>query len=185
MKTVGIRMSALAGGLAAAVILVSSLAGAGEPVPAADWPQWRGPNRDAKAAATGLKNSWESAPPKLLWEAAGLGAGFSSMSIVGDRIYTMGDIGEDQFVMALDRADGTLIWKTRVGPRWDDQYPGPRGTPTVDGDRVYAMGTEGNLVCVDAASGKVRWKKNLEKAYGGRVMTVWKWAESPLVDGDR
>ncbi|MGH9792990.1 MAG: hypothetical protein ACRD5W_17415, partial [Candidatus Acidiferrales bacterium] len=140
MKKIGKGLGILAAGLVAAVIVQSSMAGmagAGEPSPAAnssnasaDWPQWRGPNRDAKAAATGLKNSWESAPPKLQWEASGLGAGFSSMSIVGDRIYTMGDIGEDQFVMALNRADGKLMWKTRVGPQWADQFPGPRGTPT-------------------------------------------------------
>jgi outer membrane protein assembly factor BamB len=150
-----------------------------------DWPQWRGPNRDAVGGSTGLKHSWEGSAPKLAWQAAGLGAGFSSVSIAGDRIYTMGDIGADQFVIALSRTEGKLLWKARVGPQFDDEMPGPRSTPTVDGDRVYALGTEGDLVCVDAATGKVRWAKNLEKQYGGRVMTVWKWSESPLVDEDR
>jgi outer membrane protein assembly factor BamB len=171
--------------IAAGVLSLSGLAGSGAPAPAADWPQWRGPNRDAIAAATGLKKTWEGAPPKLLWQSSGLGLGFSSMSIVGDRIYTMGDIGADQFVFALNRADGKILWKTRIGPQWDDEYPGPRGTPTVDGDRVYAMGSDGDLLCLNAADGSVRWKKNMDKDYGGRVMTVWKWAESPLVDGDR
>lgn len=179
---VGLTVLAIA---AAVVLTVSVNAGSGAPAAGSDWPQWRGPNRDAKAAATGLKDSWEAAPPKLLWQASGIGLGFSSMSIVGDRIYTMGDIGPDQFVFALDRANGKILWKTRVGMQWDDEYPGPRGTPAVDGDRVYALGSESDLVCLDAASGAVRWKKNLEKDYSGRVMTVWKWAESPLVDGDR
>lgn len=171
--------------VACGMLSLSGLAGAGAPAASADWPQWRGPNRDAIAAATGLKKSWEGAPPKLLWQAGGLGLGFSSMSIVGDRIYTMGDLGADQFVFALRRADGKILWKTRIGPQWDDQYPGPRGTPTVDGDRVYALGSEGDLLCLNAADGSVRWQKNMDKHYGGRVMTVWKWSESPLVDGDR
>lgn len=171
--------------VAAGVLGLSGMAGSAAPAAIADWPQWRGPNRDAIAAATGLKKSWEGGAPKLLWQASGIGLGFSSMSIVGDRIYTMGDIGPDQFVFALNRADGKILWKTRIGPQWDDEYPGPRGTPTVDGDRVYALGSDGDLLCLDAATGKVRWQKNMDKDYGGRVMTVWKWAESPLVDGDR
>lgn len=171
--------------LATGILAVAGMAGGNAPAAGADWPGWRGPNRDAIAGATGLKKSWEGAPPKLLWESAGLGLGFSSLSIVGDRMYTMGDLGPDQFVLALNRADGKIIWKTRIGPQWDDEYPGPRGTPTVDGDRIYALGSDGDLMCLDAATGRVRWHKNMDKDYGGRVMTVWKWAESPLVDGDR
>jgi outer membrane protein assembly factor BamB len=168
----------------AAGFLLWTLPGAADSAKA-DWPQWRGPSRDAKSTTTGLKATWADAPPKLLWKSAGLGMGFSSLAISGDRMYTMGDLGQEQFVMALDRVDGKILWKTKIGPAWEDEYPGPRGTPTVDGDRVYVLGTEGDLLCVDAASGAVRWKKNMEKDYGGRVMTVWKWAESPLVDGDR
>jgi len=167
--------------------IVLTLDSGPRPLPAASaaWPQWRGPNRDAVSTETGLLKSWQPAPPKLAWQASGIGAGFSSLSIVGERIYTMGDIGADQFVLALNRADGKVIWKARVGPEWEDEYGGPRATPTIDGDRVYALGSDGDLVCLDASSGAVRWKKNLDKNFGGRVMTVWKWAESPLVDGDR
>ncbi len=184
MKIPAGRFTTLVTLCAVAGLLLWALPGAADSAKA-DWPQWRGPNRDAKSAATGLKNTWADAPPKLLWQSNGLGMGFSSLAISGDRMYTMGDLGEEQFVMALNRTDGKILWKTKIGPAWEDEYPGPRGTPTVDGDRVYALGSEGDLVCVDAATGAVRWKKNLEKEYGGRVMTIWKWAESPLVDGDR
>jgi outer membrane protein assembly factor BamB len=107
------------------------------------------------------------------------------VAIVGGRIYTMGDHGADQSVLALSATDGKLIWKTRVGPAWDDGYPGPRGTPTVDGDRVYAVGTDGDVVALDAASGKEQWRKSLTRDFGGHSMSNWKFSESPLVDGDR
>jgi outer membrane protein assembly factor BamB len=175
--------------VAAAAILLGSLflaASGPAPVATSTWPQWRGPNRDAVSSETGLQKTWETAPPKLAWEASGLGAGFSSLSIVGGKIFTMGDLGEDQYVMAISETGGKPLWKTKIGPAWQDgDFPGPRGTPTVDGDRVYAIGTEGDLVCLDVATGAVRWKKSLQSDFGGRVMTVWKYAESPLVDGDK
>jgi outer membrane protein assembly factor BamB len=97
----------------------------------------------------------------------------------------MGDRGGVQSIVALGQADGRAVWSARVGPTWDDQMGGPRGTPTVDGDAVYAIGTEGDLVCVEAASGRERWRKSLPRDFGGRMMSMWKFSESPLVDGDR
>src|SRR6266404_3404121 len=149
-----------------------------------DWPGWRGPNRDAISRDTGLLQQWPASGPPQAWKATGLGAGFSSLAIVGDRIYTMGDgVGgrkEDQFLIALNRADGKQIWATKIGPAWIDEMPGPRGTPTVDGDRIYALGTEGGLVCADAATGKIRWQKDAAKDFGGRMMSDWKYSESAL-----
>ncbi len=153
--------------------------------PATDWPQWRGPNRDNLSTETGLLKTWDADGPAPVWQAQGLGAGFSSVAVVGPRIYTMGDQGGDQFVIALSAADGKLIWKAKVGPAWDDGYPGPRGTPTIDGDWVYAVGTEGDVVALDAASGKQRWRASLTGDFGGQSMSNWKFSESPLVDGDR
>lgn len=167
---------AFAGGVLA---LAAVAAGAG------DWPGWRGPNRDAVSVEKGLLQEWPASGPSLAWKASGVGAGLSGVAVAGDRIYTMGDEGEAQYLIALNRGDGKVVWKTQVGPAWKDEYGGARGTPTVDGTLVFALGTEGDLVCADAATGSLRWKKNLEKEYGGRVMTIWKWAESPLVDGDR
>lgn len=165
-----------------ALVLLSALAVTSN---AADWPGWRGPHRDGISTETGLLQQWGEGGPPLAWKVAGLGAGFSSVSIVGDRIYTMGDRGEDQFLIALNRSDGKEVWSTKIGPAWDDEYPGPRGTPAVDGDRVYALSTEGALVCADAATGKIRWQKLATKDFGGLVMSDWKYSESPLIDGDR
>ena len=116
----------------------------------------------------------------------GCGKGYSSITIVDGTIYTMGDRGEGadraQYALAFDLASRQERWATRVGPPHND---GPRCTPTIDEDRVYVLGTSGDLMCLDSDTGKVRWKKNLERDFGGKMMSVWKWSESPLVDGDR
>lgn len=152
---------------------------------AADWPQWRGPARDGISKETGLLNQWPQAGPPLAWKATGLGSGLSSLAIAGGKIYTMGDREGGQHVIALNGADGKVLWTAKVGPAWEDEFAGPRGTPTVDGGRIYALGTEGDLVSLDAATGKEVWRKHMERDLGGKVMSVWKWSESPLVDGDR
>lgn len=150
-----------------------------------EWPQWRGPNRDAVAKESGLLAQWPESGPPLAWKASGLGGGLSSLAIAGGRIYTLGDREGSQYVVAMNLADGKMLWTAKVGAAWDDEYGGPRGTPTVDGDRVYALGTEGDLVSLEAATGKEVWRKNLARDFGGRMMSSWKWSESPLVDGDR
>jgi len=108
------------------------------------------------------------------------------VSIVGGKLYTMGDRPagdkESQFVLALDLATQEEVWAARVGPPHAD---GPRCTPTVDGDLLYAIGTDGDLVCLETAAGKERWHKSLAKNFGGQMMSMWKFSESPLVDGDR
>lgn len=179
-----LRSAVLASSLAAAsvsAVLVS--AHAADAV--GDWPGWRGPNRDSVSPETGLLAQWPETGPPLAWKAAGLGGGFSSLAIAGGRIYTLGDREGSQHLLALDAKDGKPLWTAKVGPPWDDQYGGPRSTPTVDGGRVYALGSDGDLVAVDAATGKEVWRKNMAADFGGQVMSVWKWAESPLVDGDR
>jgi outer membrane protein assembly factor BamB len=170
--------------LEAAFAMAAVAAGAGATL-AADWPGWRGPNRDAQSPETGLLQEWPAGGPRLLWRGQGVGTGLSSVAVVGNRIYTMGDKGGTQHVIALNKADGKIVWSAKVGPVWDDEYAGPRGTPTVDGDLVYALGTEGDLVCLEAATGKERWRKSLPGDFGGAMMSSWKFSESPLVDGDR
>ncbi len=152
---------------------------------AGEWPGWRGPNRDAVSTETGLLSEWKAPGPPLAWKTTGLGGGFSSLAVADGRIFTMGDRDGAQHVIALDQAQGKLIWTAKVGAPLNDEYGGPRGTPTVAGDLVYAVGTEGDLVCLEAATGKERWRKSLVRDFGGQVMSVWKFSESPLVDGDR
>jgi len=150
-----------------------------------DWPQWRGPNRDGVCSETGLLKSWPQDGPKLLWETTGLGSGYSSMAIVNDRLYTMGDISLDsektQCVLAYDLATHKRLWAAKVGPVHND---GARCTPTVDNGSVYAIGTSGDLVCVDAGTGNVRWSRNFEKDLGGKN-PGWRYSESPLIDGEK
>ncbi len=177
--------------LAAAVLAAPVLAqapkpkGAPKPAPAAEWPGFRGPQRDALSPDTALQKTWKAGGPALAWKAAGLGTGYSSVAVSGGRVYTLGDKEGSQHLFALDAKDGRALWTAKVGAPWVDNMGGPRGTPTVDGDRVYAVGTEGDLVCVDAATGRERWRKSLEKDFGGSMMSIWKFSESPLVDGDR
>jgi len=170
----------------AVVALILSTTG----VHAEDWPQWRGQNRDGRSPESGLLQSWPEGGPPLAWKAEGLGGGFSSVAVAGDRIYTLGDLGDAQYAIAVRRDGGAIVWKTEIGPAWKDKYLGPRSTPTVDGERVYVVGTEGDLFCLDAASGKKVWARNLAKDFGGTMMKAqgtyeWKFSESPLIDGDR
>jgi len=152
----------------------------------ADWPQWRGPNRDGICSETGLLKNWPEDGPALLWETTGLGPGYASMAIVDGRLYTMGDISLDseqtQCVIAYDLATHKRLWAAKVGPIHNDG--GPRCTPTVDDGLVYAIGTSGDLVCLDAKTGSVRWSRNFENDLEGKN-PGWKYSESPLIDGDK
>jgi outer membrane protein assembly factor BamB len=153
---------------------------------ASDWPGWRGPQRDDVGNESDLLKQWPEGGPPLAWQADGLGAGFSSLAITGNRIYTMGDRRDGQYVLALDRGNGKIVWATRIGDPWEDNdAPGPRGTPTVDGDSVFAVGTEGEVVSLDASTGSIRWQKSMVRDYNGKMMSDWKFSESPLVDGDK
>jgi outer membrane protein assembly factor BamB len=146
---------------------------------AADWPQFRGPNRDDVSRETGLLKSWPSDGPKLVWHIKGLGHGFSTVSIAGDRIYTLGNVDNVSKVFALARGDGKILWSSEVGPAG-----GNLGcTPTVDGDRVYALGQKGDLVCLNTADGNRIWHRDLDKDFHGS-RGGWDYCESPLVDGD-
>jgi outer membrane protein assembly factor BamB len=163
------------------------------PAPAADWPQFRGPGRDGISKETGLLKSWPKDGPKLAWTFKNAGLGFSSLSVVGGKVYTLGTRGDDEVVLCLDAAKGTELWVAKVAPiftfvgnAWGD---GPRGTPTLDGDRLYALGGQGELVCLDVSGAQPRelWRKSLVKDLGGEMMVSqdqsWGFSESPLVDG--
>ena len=154
---------------------------------ASDWPQWRGPRRDGVSQEKGLLKDWPAGGPKLLWQVNEIGDGYSTPAVVGSRVYLMSNRGfEDEFVQALSTEDGKPVWTTRlgkVGNGNDFLYSKARSTPTVDGDFIYALGSDGDLACLEAKSGKVRWQKNLKKDFGGKP-GVWAYAESPLVDGD-
>ena len=155
---------------------------------AADWPQWRGPNRDAHSAETGLLKEWPKDGPKLVWHVTNLDAGYSTPSVVGPRLYLLSNVGiKDEFVRALSTEDGKTLWSVRIGrvgnPGQKPPYPAARSTPTVEGDVLYSLGSDGDLVCLETADGKERWRKNLRTDFGG-VYGEWAYAESPLIEGD-
>ena len=166
--------------------LVPTLLAAGSAA-AGDWPQWRGPNRDGLCPETGLLKEWPPGGPPLLWKAAGLGSGFSGVALAGARLYTLGERPEGNHVLALNRADGKLLWSTRLGkagaPGWGG-FAGPRATPTVDGNLVFALGQYGEVLCVNAADGKQLWSRHLVNDFGGSL-PEWGFSESPLVDGEQ
>jgi outer membrane protein assembly factor BamB len=154
-------------------------------IAAGNWPQWRGPQRNGLSPDIGLLAAWPQAGPPLAWTGKGLGAGFSSLAVVGGRIYTMGDRRDGQYVIALNEENGQPVWATRVGGTHNDEYGGPRCTPTIDGALLYVVTTDGDVVSLDTATGRERWRRSMPNDFGGRMMSSWMFAESPLVDGDR
>ncbi len=149
------------------------------------WTQFRGPNRDNISSETGLLKSWPNGAPPKLWTSPNVGEGFSSVAIADGKVFTMGNLGNTEVIFALDLETGRELWKANNGSGFrDGNGNGPRGTPTVDGDRVYALGASGVLTCLDAASGQARWQKNILQQFGGR-RPGWGICESVLIDGDR
>lgn len=149
---------------------------------AADWPQWQGLDRTRVSNETGLLKQWPAAGPPLVWTATGLGSGYGSMAIAGDRVFVQGVRRRNSVVIALNRADGKEVWSKALGTsQTDDRGPGPRGTPTVDGDRLYVLTENGDLACLKT-DGTAVWQRNILRDFGGRQLQ-WLISESPLVDG--
>jgi outer membrane protein assembly factor BamB len=156
------------------------------PAQAADWPGWRGPDRTGVSHEKGLLSSWPKGGPPLVWTAEGFGEGYSPPSVVGPRLYVMGAVGGEEHLFAHRVSDGKRLWSLRagkVGPNDGPQYPGPRSSPTVDGDRVYAVGSDGDLLCAEAESGKLLWRKQFKTEFDG-APGAWAYCESVLIDGD-
>ncbi len=152
---------------------------------AADWPQWRGPKRDGTTAETGLLKQWPAEGPRLLWKNDTVGGGYSTPAVVGNQVYLLGDKDKEEYLIVLDAAGGKEVRRFKVGPVGRDgppSYPGARSTPTVDGDAIYVLGSDGDLVRF-GMTGDVKWKKNLKTDFAGKV-GAWAYAESPLVDGN-
>ena len=150
---------------------------------AADWPQWRGPNRDGVSAETGLLTQWPVGGPPAIWTAHGLGRGYGSVAVRGDHVFVQGTEGGSSVVFCLRRQDGGKVWSRALGRSLDqDKGGGPRGTPTVDGDVLFALSEAGDLACLRTSDGGVVWARNILADFGGRN-PGWLISESPLVDG--
>ena len=152
---------------------------------AADWPQWRGPTRNDHSPDTGLLKQWPEGGPKQVWLFKDAGLGYSGYSVVSGKLFTMGLRNEKEQLIALDAATGKESWSASAGEKYPNDWgDGPRATPTVDGDRVYAMGGNGLLICAQTSDGKVLWQKSLVSDLGGKRQG-WGYTESPIVVGDK
>ena len=149
-----------------------------------DWPQWRGPKQDGISAETGLQTEWPEKGPAELWRVP-LGSGFSAVSVVGNRAFTLFGSKEGEFVVAVNVADGKTLWKTRLsGLLKNNSYgDGPRATPTVNAGRVYVLSGKGALRCLDAVDGHVVWEFDLLEKLGGEP-PEYGFSASPVVMGE-
>jgi len=153
-------------------------------VSALDWPQWRGPERDGISKETGLLKSWPQGGPKMLWQAP-LEQGYSSMIVVGKRLYTQYQKDEKQYVAEFDVATGKELWKFETGGKvhTDPDWPGPRSTPLYSDGKLYVLDALGNMFCFDAKTKEKIWQVNILQSFGAKNLT-WNIAMSPLLDGD-
>ncbi len=179
--------------------LIGSLASIATIATAADWPQWFGPQRDGVWRETGIVERLP-AKPNYRWRIA-VGGGYAGPAVANGRVFVMdrqlatgvgnpedpfsqGTIPGTERVLCLDEATGAELWTHEYKAAYTVSYAaGPRATPTVDGDRVYTLGAEGNLKCLDVMNGAVQWEKLFTKDYGVKTAT-WGWSSAPLVDGD-
>lgn len=154
-------------------------------VQANSWPQWRGPDRDGKAVGESMRSDWSANPPKLLWRTEGLGEGYASVAVQDGVLYTTGNTSSGQSVTAVDLNTHKIKWSTPLtssSPKHG--YPGSRCTPTLDGDRVYVVASDGQIACLSQADGSVAWKHAFSE-WNGSMMSGWGFSESPLIDGDK
>ncbi|MBL8172002.1 MAG: PQQ-like beta-propeller repeat protein [Acidobacteria bacterium] len=166
-------------------LLLAAVSTGAPPPSITDWPQWRGPERNGLSKDTGLLKQWPATGPSVVWKADGLGEGYGSLALKGDRIFVQGTKGEASAVFALNRADGKLVWSTALGPKGSERRGnGPRATPTIDEDRMYVLTENGDLACLRVRDGSAVWRKNILKEFGGSN-PGWMISESPLVDGNR
>src|SRR5882724_2550749 len=174
----------IASGIAKTTTLTAAALMVAGTMAAVDWPQWRGERRDGVSPETGLLRQWPAGGPKVVWKTSGLGEGYSAFAIAKGKLFTQGQREGQQFVMAFDIANGKKLWETASSGSYpQDRGNGPRGTPTLDGNRLYAESGDGELLCLDQANGKVIWKVSMTKEFGGDI-PHWGYSESPLIDGN-
>jgi outer membrane protein assembly factor BamB len=161
----------------------AALAAGADPSAGTDWPRFRGPQQNGVSLEKGLLRSWPESGPKILWKKP-IGSGFSSVTAVGDALYTMAVEGESETAYRLRESDGEVVWRVPLGPVFPETFGnGPRSTPTVEGEVVYALAASGRLHALKAKDGTRLWEVDLAKELGS-TMPLRGFSPSPLVDGD-
>ena len=152
---------------------------------AADWPEYRGAGRDGHATGEKLLERWQDEGPRELWRVRVGEDGYSSMTVAEGRVFTMVGTAGTEMVVAHDATTGRRLWNANVDHnRPDGQGAGPRATPTVDGNVVYAVGAQGKLLALATQDGSVLWKKDLVELYRAQI-PQWGVSGSPLVVGNQ
>lgn len=155
-----------------------------QPLPANsnDWTQWRGSNRDGISTEKGWSTKWSAEGPKQLWKIS-VGTGYSSMAVVGDCVYTLGNTNQEDTIYCIDANKGSVIWKYSYPCAAEGNgYPGPASTPTIVGNSMYTLSREGHLFCLDTKTGSLKWSKHVQNDYGAKTPD-WQFASSPVIHG--
>ena len=186
----------------AGIIATIAMAILAKPLPADEWPQWMGPQRDGVWRETGIVQEFPVGGPPARWRVK-IGGGYAGPAVAGNRVYVtdkqlpVGATNPDnpfargrqpatERVLCLNDADGAIVWKHEYECPYTVSYPaGPRTTPVVRDGRVYTLGSEGHLFCLNADSGEVVWSKNFRTDFGREQSPVWGYSANPLLDGDR
>lgn len=180
----------------AALLLVTT------PARGDDWPQWQGPQHDGVWRETGILDKFPDGGPIVRWRTP-ISGGYAGPAVAGGRVYVTdrvlgdgsdnranqfqrGNISGVERVLCLDNADGKMLWKHEYPCPYTVSYPaGPRTTPVIHDGKVYTLGAEGNLFCLEAETGKVEWSRELKKDYEMTISPVWGFSSNPLLDGKK
>jgi len=162
-----------------ATILLCSIASFGQH----DIAQWRGPERNGLYPGKNLLMPWPAEGPRQLWKYEVLGKGYSSAAVTTRNVYTAGSLDGSLFIFSFDLS-GNLLWRSKLGPEWDKDFPGTRSTPMIYDELGYIVSGLGMLYCFDASNGKIKWTKNLFKDLDGKNITFG-LSENLVIDGNK
>ncbi len=151
---------------------------------AADWPYWRGPDKNGIAPDTGINKDWQARPPEVLWQVEMHDDGYAGPSVADGKVFIIDHHGSEDVVRAIDLETGEDVWQTSYEDLTKHNYGYSRATPVYEDGRLFTISFLGKVACIDAQNGNIIWGCDMRRRFGGRVPT-WGYAMSALIDGDR